>query len=181
MEAKNNRDIASLISVSITFVSLILVFLATLFSRYSAHVSEREKEIVTSNNIIINYIDGNEVKIKNIEPGSTVTYNFEISSKEDATGLVDYRIYFVRDETNFNDQYIFYRISGSSSMKNDPGSVIGFELRSFENYNNERYRGSVKPGETQKYILQFYYSSNVAGSKNYLNGTLHVDQIMDEK
>ena len=175
-KAKEGRDIAGLISMVLSMFAFILLIVASMFSSYSANISENEKIIIDDKNIVISYSEGNEVYLKNITPGTTKHILFEISSKEDATSIMEYDIVFFINDNTFNPEYIMYKLDGTSSLKSDSGNMASVsELTNFVNYDTPHFKGSIKPGEVQKYDLYLYYSTLSRVNKNLLKGYVNVE------
>ena len=175
-KTKERKDIASLISVILSAFSFVLLIIACMFSSYSADISYNEKEIVEEKNIVISFNGSNEVYLKNVNPGTYKNVSFEISSKEDATSIMEYDIYFELENNTFNSENIMYRLEGSSSLKSSSGNIVSVnDYVNFVDYDTPHYHGSVKPGEIQEYNFTIFYSHLSRVSKNLLKGYIRVE------
>lgn len=174
----NNSDILNLLSVTISVSALLLIILSTVFNIYSYNVSKEERSILTDKNIIIDYESSNKVELSNITPGTSLEYVFTISSKESATSISNYEIYFDVEKNNLPSESFYYKIAGESDRGSESGTLIKEEFKNFVDYSTPHFSGSIKPGETQKYKLSLSYTTNASNKKNNLIGTIKVDTVI---
>ena len=180
-QVKERKDIASVISVIFSLFTLVIVIISTMLAKYSNDISNNEREIISNKNMMVNFDEGNELNLKNVEPGEVKTVTFEISSREDATTLTEYEIYYDVLTNDFNSDYLYYSLEGETTLKTDSGIVKNIENTSFMDYDTPHFKGSIKPGEVQTYTFKVTYEVGTDVKKNELKGNLHVDVIETEK
>lgn len=173
----NNTEILNLLSIVLGICALFLLVLSTLFNIYSYNISSDEELIITNRNLLVNYKSGKTVTLKNIEPGISLAYEFELSSKEDATGIFDYELYFDVIENTFNGSMLFYKYECSSSLNYDSGKLVNnSDWISFSEGQMASYSGTIKPGEVQSCSFKIFYSHLTSTKKNSLTGEILIKE-----
>lgn len=169
----NNTEVLNLLSIVLGICALCLLVLSTLFNVYSFRISDEEELIITNKNILVDYKDGKDIVLKNVAPGSTLTYNFDLYSKDTATGISDYELYFDVTDSSFNGSMLYHKFECSSSLNYESGELVNMEDWDETNMGSiPTHTGTIKPGEIQTCKLTIYYSHQTTTKKNNLTGQI---------
>lgn len=174
MEEKGSTN---LFVVIILIISLILVSVSTVMAWYSNEISSNQRIIATSRNLTVDYIDGNVVSLKNINPGTTRTYIFKVSADSKATRITNYEINFSFLSNNFASANLLYRIREVSNTNNLNNNQNNMELTPFNEQAVPPIKSSVNPGEEKVYTLTVVYTNAATSKKNLLNASYTVKLI----
>ena len=158
----NNTEVLNLLSIVLGICALCLLVLSTLFNVYSFRISDEEELIITNKNILVDYKDGKDIVLKNVAP-----------SKETATGISDYELYFDVTDSSFNGSMLYHKFECSSSLNYESGELVNMEEWDETNMGSiPTHTGTIKPGEIQTCKLTIYYSHQTATKKNNLTGQI---------
>jgi hypothetical protein len=176
------KRISNLFIVLISIITLLLVIGSTIFAWYSNSISTNERVLTTSRNLTVDYVSGNKVTLKNILPGSSTSYIFNVSSASTATGISNYEITFNITSNNFKTGDIVYKVTEESNIAVTEGSQSNGLDTNYKNFTTETattITSSVKPNETKMYTLIIYYTSSATSNKNLLQADFAVKLVKE--
>jgi hypothetical protein len=118
---KNNKDYKIIMVISMLFAIFLVVGLS--YAYFTATVTGTTKEtVITSGTMALEVVDGPEITVNNIIPGTTVTKTFSI--KNTGTVNTNYDVYLSEVINNFVDQTdLVYSLTSSDGGYNTVSDV----------------------------------------------------------